>query len=63
MGGCSIFKLTKQIILVVCILFVLYDLVQGRYSALPGIIIAIIIVPEGYLAYKNKKIQRNKKAH
>jgi hypothetical protein len=50
-----IFKLTKQIILVVCILFVLYDLVQGRYSALPGIIIAIIIVPEEYLAYKNRE--------
>lgn len=50
-----IFKLTKEIILVVCILFVLYDLVQGIYSALPGIIIAIIIVPEEYLAYKNRE--------
>ncbi|WP_270341039.1 hypothetical protein, partial [Lactococcus petauri] len=46
-------KLITKLLLITALLYMLYDLFQGTYNILPGIIIAIIVIPEGYIAYKN----------
>ncbi|MGY0186817.1 hypothetical protein [Lactococcus petauri] len=46
-------KLITKLLLIAALLYMLYDLFQGTYNILPGIIIAIIVIPEGYIAYKN----------
>lgn len=49
------FKLITKLLLIAALLYILYDLFQGTYNILSGIIIAIIVSLEGYNAYKNLK--------